>query len=73
MLTKTALDLQLNENTQSIDELLISIMKLSSHIMYDDTLVATDDYPLDIRKRQIQSLKCLVDTLNATLEKVDAK
>ena len=70
MLAKTALNLRLNENTQSIEELLISITKLSCHIMRDDLLMSDDEYPLDIRKRQVKSLKCLVDTLNETVEKV---
>lgn len=69
MKTKQAIQVRKDDAHQNFQELLHSITKISSHIMQDnETSIQTDsDFPLEIRKRQIQSLDVLLAAIEDTM------
>ena len=69
MKTKQAIQVRKDDAHQNFQELLHSLTKVSSHIMQDnETSIQTDsDFPLEIRKRQIQSLDVLLAAIEDTM------
>lgn len=65
---KTKKVLKLRKDTQTFEELFVSISKLSTHVVNDNKLSieADAEFPMDIRYNQIQSLSVLVKTLKET-------
>lgn len=59
----------INDETQTLGELWQSVAVLASGRVEDNALVS--EYPLDIRKRQVESLKHLVVTIEATHNQIE--
>lgn len=68
MKTKKVLKLRKDKDTQTFEELFVSISKLSTHVVNDNKLSieADAEFPMDIRYNQIQSLSVLVKALKET-------
>jgi hypothetical protein len=62
---------RINDETQSLSELWQSVAILASGRVSDNALVS--EYPIDIRKRQVESLKHLVATIEATHNQIELK
>lgn len=75
MKTNEALATSTNPDIQTYEELFISVAKLSNHIVKDNELCKKDntEYPNDIRKYQILSLKTLVKHLELTSNLISQK
>lgn len=69
MKTKQAIQVRKDDAHQNFQELLHSITKISNHVMNDNEVSIKLDanFPLNIRKHQVQSLDVLVSTLKKTL------
>lgn len=74
MKTKQAIQVCKDGDHQNFQELLHSIAKISNHVMEDNKIsIQTDsNFPLDIRKRQVQSLDVLVSILKQTLTIIES-
>lgn len=66
---KANVDYRIDEDTQSLGELWSSLAKLSAGRAHDNNV--TQEYPLDIRKRQIEGILLLANTIKKTHEKID--
>ena len=73
MKMKQAIQVRKDDAHQNFQELLHSITKISNHVMNDNEVcIQTDsDFPLEIRKRQVQGLDVLVSTLKQTLTVIE--
>jgi transcription initiation factor IIF auxiliary subunit len=63
----------LNEETQTIEELIQSLSALSTHMKEDNDITKSrgEPYPTAIRQMQMVSINALVDAINETHKKLD--
>lgn len=66
MKTKEALKVSISEEFQTLEELLESIKKLSSHVIEDNKI--SSEFPTHIRLSQTSSLVVLSKALNETVQ-----
>lgn len=73
MKTEQAVKIRKDEDTQTFQELLESIANLSSHVVNDNKVSIELDanFPLSIRKHQINSLDVLLFALKSTLKIIE--
>lgn len=67
--TSIPTDFQVDSETQNISELWEAIEKIAKGRVQDNE--RSDEYPLEMRKRQLHSLQNLIDTIQKTHNKMD--
>lgn len=66
---KVQRDYRIRDDYQSLEELWESISKQSARRVQDNSL--DNEYPLDIRKRQIESILTLANAIKTTHSKIE--
>lgn len=61
-----------DNDTQTIEELWISIAKLAAHVVEDNKLY-NGSYPLRVREQQLVSIKALVNVIQETHDVVNTE
>lgn len=57
---------RINNEMQTLEELWQSVSELATHVVQDNEKCNNDEYPKDIRTRQVKALEVLLDNIKET-------